>query len=64
LRYAANRNPSLTALGIELQSDVAELARTNIRSWALESRIEIEEGDIRSKTSREQFDIATLYNNI
>jgi 4-hydroxy-2,2'-bipyrrole-5-carbaldehyde O-methyltransferase len=30
----------------------------------LESRIEIEEGDIRSKTSREQFDIATLYNNI
>ena len=64
LRYAANRNPSLTALGVELQSDVAEVARTNLRTWDLESRVKVEHGDIRSKTPGELFDIATLYNNI
>ena len=64
LRYAANRNPSLTALGVELQSDVAEVARTNLRTWNLESRVKVEHGDIRSKTPGELFDIATLYNNI
>lgn len=64
LRYAASRNPSLTALGVELQSAVAEMARTNLRSWGLEGRVKIEYGDIRAKASDELFDIATLYNNI
>jgi SAM-dependent methyltransferase len=64
LRYAAERNPSLTALGLELQSSVAEMARTNLRGWGLESRIKVETGDIREKTPDEPFDIATLYNNI
>jgi 4-hydroxy-2,2'-bipyrrole-5-carbaldehyde O-methyltransferase len=64
LRYAADRNPSLTALGVELQSAVAAAARTNLRNWGLEGRIEVEDGDIRAKASGELFDIATLYNNI
>jgi len=64
LRYAAERNPSLTALGLELQSDVAEMARTNLRSWGLENRAKIEVGDIREKVPDELFDVATLYNNI
>ena len=64
LRYAAERNPSLTALGVELQLAVAEMARTNLRSWGLESRVKIETGDIREKVPDEPFDIATLYNNI
>ncbi|HXJ88594.1 MAG TPA: class I SAM-dependent methyltransferase [Candidatus Binatia bacterium] len=64
LRYAAERNPSLTALGLELQSDVAEMARTNLRRWGLESRVEVETGDIRKKVPDQPFDIATLYNNI
>ena len=64
LRYAAARNPSLTAIGLELQSAVAEMARTNLRSWGLESRVKIETGDIREKVLDEPFDIATLYNNI
>jgi len=64
LRYAAERNPSLTALGLELQPAVAEMARTNLRSWGLESRVKIETGDIREKAPDEPFDIATLYNNI
>ena len=64
LRYAANGNPSLTALGIELQPAVAEMARRNLRSWGLEGRVRIEDGDIRAKAPGELFDIATLYNNI
>ena len=64
LRYAAERNPSLTALGMELQPAVAEMARTNLRGLVLESRVKIETGDIREKVPEEPFDIATLYNNI
>jgi SAM-dependent methyltransferase len=64
LRYAAARNPSLTALGLELQPAVAELARTNLRQWRLEDRIKVEDGDFRAKAPGELFDIATLYNNI
>ena len=64
LRYAAERNPSLTALGLELQPAVAEMARTNLRSWGLEKRVKVEATDIRMKSPDEPFDIATLYNNI
>lgn len=64
LRYAAERNPSLTALGVELQSTVAEMARKNLRSWGLDSRLKVETGDIREKKPDVPFDIATLYNNI
>ncbi|HXS77948.1 MAG TPA: class I SAM-dependent methyltransferase [Terracidiphilus sp.] len=64
LRHAAEHNLSLTALGMELQPEVAAFARTNLRTWGLESRVNVEDGDIRSKTPGESFDIATLYNNI
>ncbi len=64
LRYAARGNPSLTALGMELQPAVAEMARANLRSWNLEGRVKIEDADFRSQTPAELFDIATLYNNI
>jgi SAM-dependent methyltransferase len=64
LRYAARRNPELTAVGVELQPAVAEMARKNLRSWGLEGRIKVEDGDFRARTPGELFDIATLYNNI
>jgi len=64
LRYAAQRNPSLTALGLELQPSVAEMARTNLRAWGLEDRVHVEHADIRAKAPADLFDIATLYNNI
>lgn len=64
MRYAAERNPSLTAVGVELQPAVAGVARANLRSWGLEDRVTVEEGDIRAKPPEERFDIATLYNNI
>ena len=62
--YATATNPSLTAVGIELQPDVAEMARTNLRKWGLQHLVQIETGDFRSWPMGELFDIATLYNNI
>ena len=59
LRYAAMRNPELTAVGVELQPAVAEMARTNLRSWGLEGRVKVETGDFRARTAGELFDIAT-----
>src|SRR5262245_51121016 len=38
--------PQLTALGLELQADVANLARENVAAWNLTSRVTIEVGDI------------------
>jgi SAM-dependent methyltransferase len=64
LQHAAKINPSLTAVGVELQGAVAAAARRNLREWGLEDRIQIEQCDIRAKAPDEQFDIATLYNNI
>ncbi len=64
LRYAAMRNPSLTALGLEFQPAVAAMARTNLHTWGLEERVKVEEGDFRAKPTGEAFDIVTLYNNI
>lgn len=64
LRYAGLRNPSLTGVGVELQPAVAAMARTNLRNWGLEERVKVEDGDFRAKAFGEQFDIATLYNNI
>ena len=64
IKYAANRNPSLAALGLELQPNVADLARRNISEWGLQGRVRIEVRDIRLKAPDESFSIVTLYNNI
>ena len=49
IKYAASRNPSLAALGLELQPNVADVARRNISEWDLQGRVRIEVGDIRLK---------------
>jgi 4-hydroxy-2,2'-bipyrrole-5-carbaldehyde O-methyltransferase len=64
IKYAADRNPSLTAVGLELQPAVAEVARRNISEWGLAGRVRIEAGDIRLKAPDEYFNMVTLYNNI
>jgi len=64
IRHAATRNHSLHALGLELQPNVAELARSNIQQWGLDSRVAIEVDDIRHRPATPEFDIVTLYNNI
>jgi SAM-dependent methyltransferase len=63
IKYAAE-NPSLTALGLEMQPNVADAARRNITKWGLTERVRIETGDIREKVPDEPYDIVTLYNNI
>jgi SAM-dependent methyltransferase len=64
IKYAAAKNPFLSALGLELQPNVAEVARRNIEAWGLRERVRIQTGDIRKKATGEDFDIVTLYNNI
>lgn len=64
IKHAAGRNPSLTAVGLELQPNVADVARRNISEWGLQGRVRIESGDIRLKAPDESFNIVTLYNNI
>lgn len=64
IRHAAELNPSLTALGLELQPGVAAEARKNIAGWGLGGRVEIADGDVRALRPDAAFDIVTLYNNI
>jgi 4-hydroxy-2,2'-bipyrrole-5-carbaldehyde O-methyltransferase len=61
---ACLRNPELQAVGLELQSVVADLARKNLQSWGLSERVRVDTGDIRTYTSPERFDLVTLHNNI
>ncbi len=63
IRHAA-RNPQLRAVGLELQPDVAAMARENLRAWRLEDRVSIETGDVRRRPARAIFDVVTLHNNI
>lgn len=66
LRCAAERNSQLTGVAIELQEEVAELARANLREWGVGGRFEIVSGDARHVLAQldGQFDIVTLYNNV
>jgi len=64
IRYAAERNPELTALGLELQPAAAPLAAENIAQWGLSDRVSVEVGDVMQRASQPVFDIATLHQNI
>lgn len=64
IRYAAQRNPELTALGLELQPEVAAFARENLRQWGMEARARVESGDIRERPPCAEFDTVMLNNNI
>jgi SAM-dependent methyltransferase len=64
IRRAAARNAELTALGLELQADAADLARENVRRWGLSDRVTIEVGDVMGRTPEAAFDVATLHQNI
>jgi SAM-dependent methyltransferase len=64
LKYATERNPQLSAIGVELQPSVADMARRNLEGWRLQERVKVESGDIRDKSFDHPFDIVTLYNNI
>lgn len=64
IKRACESNPSLSAIGLELQPRVAELARKNIKSWGLLGRATIEATDVREYQSEAEFDLVTLHQNI
>ncbi|HVN55025.1 MAG TPA: class I SAM-dependent methyltransferase [Anaerolineaceae bacterium] len=64
IRRACQRNPELSAVGLELQDEVAEFARQNLRAWGLAERVRVECADVRNFASPEPFDLITLHNNI
>lgn len=64
IRFAAERNPRLRALGIELQPEVARLAEENLAAWGLADRVRVDRGDVRNRIAEPEFDVVTLHNNI
>ncbi len=64
IRFAALRDPELTATGLELQEGAAALARDNVAAWGLADRVAIEVGDVRKRRASPAYDLATLHQNI
>lgn len=64
VRYAAELNPRLSALAVDLQQDVADSAAANMAEWGLTDRVETRQADLRTLDAQPQFDLVTLHNNI
>lgn len=64
VRYAASLNPRLTAVALDMQADVAELAAANLAGWGLTDRVEVRHGDLRALDLQPQFDLVTMHNTI
>ncbi|MCZ7686907.1 MAG: class I SAM-dependent methyltransferase [Sandaracinaceae bacterium] len=64
VRYACARNPELSAVGVEVDLEVAGKARAALREAALEARIRVETGDLRTLELDERFDVVTMFNLI
>jgi 4-hydroxy-2,2'-bipyrrole-5-carbaldehyde O-methyltransferase len=64
LRFAAARNPELTALGLELQPEVAARARANLEGWGVGARVKVEAQDLRQRSPEPAYELVTLHNNI
>jgi len=64
IRHAAERNPDLTALGLELQPEVAEFANANLGEWGIAARAHVEKGDVREREPEAVFDLVTFHNNV
>ncbi|MCX4854902.1 SAM-dependent methyltransferase [Streptomyces canus] len=64
VRYAAESNPRLTAVAVDLQEEVAGQAADNMAAWGLAERVETRQGDLRTLDLQPQFDLVTLHNNI
>lgn len=66
IRHAAETNPLVSGIGIDLQPEVVKETSASLRQWGLESRFKILEADIRKPGSEFSgpFDLITSYNNI
>jgi len=62
--HALERNRELTAVGLELDPEVAESARSEVRAGGFGDRVAIMARDVRQYRADGQFDILTLYNNV
>jgi cyclopropane fatty-acyl-phospholipid synthase-like methyltransferase len=62
--YAVENHPTLTALGLEMQSDVVKMANANLKKWGVDHRAHVEHCDVRHYNSNEKYEIVTLHNNI
>jgi hypothetical protein len=64
LYHAALRNRSLTAVGLEVLPEVAEVARRNVAAWGVADRVSIQTGDVRDRPPEPACDLVTLHNNV
>ncbi|MFF7728690.1 SAM-dependent methyltransferase [Streptomyces sp. NPDC008001] len=64
VRHAAQLNPRLSAVAIDLQEEVAETATKNMAEWGLADRVETRQGDLLDLDLQPQFDLVTMHNNI
>jgi 4-hydroxy-2,2'-bipyrrole-5-carbaldehyde O-methyltransferase len=63
-RYMVERNPQSEVHALELQGEVAAMARQNFRAWGMSHRVTVEEVDVRAYRTEVPFDLVTLHNNI
>ncbi len=66
LRHAAEANPQLTGLALDLQESVVQHAQANLRDWGVADRFRVLVADARRPPEElaGPFDLITLYNNI
>jgi SAM-dependent methyltransferase len=66
VRHAAERNPRLTGVAVDLREDVVRAASANLASWGVGERFRVIAADIRTPPDDlgPPFDLVTLYNNI
>ena len=64
LCHMLKSNPEVRVHGIELQPEVAELARRNLQAWGVAERATIEVQDVRARQVGEFFDVVTMHNNV
>lgn len=61
---ACERNPELTAIGLELHRDIVELAETTVKKHGVGDRVSIRVADVRNFEADSEFDLITLHNLI
>lgn len=64
IHHYLSRNPDLEAVGLELQPQVADVARANLHHWGHGARVTVESCDVRTFQATGTFDLITLHNNI
>ncbi len=64
LKYMARRRPSVQITALDIQADVVDLAKRNMKKWEIDDSIEIQHADIFDYQTDQRFDLITLHNNI